>query len=81
MGSGFNKTYNVQMKQQPPQRKNTFAFKSALPGPESTMYGVAYAMAQFRSQLDAVVIDRLLALTLSGKISPVTTQATGPRLC
>jgi hypothetical protein len=42
------------------------------------MYGVEYAIAQFRSQLDAVVIDRHLARTLSGNNSPVTTQQTGP---
>lgn len=42
------------------------------------MYGVAYAIAQLSSQLEAVVIDRLFARTLSGKISPVTTHAHGP---
>jgi hypothetical protein len=41
-------------------------------------YGVEYAMAQLRSQLEAVVIERDLALTFKGKISPVTTQAQGP---
>jgi hypothetical protein len=30
------------------------------------------------SQLEAVVIERDLALTFRGKISPVTTQAQGP---
>lgn len=37
-----------------------------------------YPIAQLRSQLDAVVMESDLARTLSGKISPVTTQATGP---
>ena len=35
------------------------------------MYGVLYAIAQFKSQLDAVVIDRHLARALRGKSSPV----------
>ena len=37
-----------------------------------------YPMAQFRSQLEAVVMDKDLDRTLRGKISPVTTHATGP---
>lgn len=36
-------------------------------------------MAQLRSQLEAVVIERHFARALSGNISPVTTQATGPQ--
>ena len=40
--------------------------------------GGAYPIAKFRSQFDAVVIERDLARTLRGKISPVTTHATGP---
>jgi hypothetical protein len=44
-----------------------------------TKYGVEYAIAQLSSQFDAVVIDRDLALTFKGKISPVTTQAQGPQ--
>lgn len=36
-------------------------------------------MAQLRSQFEAVVMDRDLARTLRGKISPVTTQAQGPQ--
>ena len=37
-------------------------------------------MAQLRSQLDAVVMERDFARTLRGKISPVTTHAQGPQL-
>lgn len=59
--------------------KNTFEPRLALPGPALTMYGVAYAMAQLRSQLLAVVIERPFARALRGKISPVTTQAHGPQ--
>ena len=62
------------------QMKNTLDCKFALPGPGLTRYGVAYAIAQFSSQFDAVVIESDLARTLSGKISPVTTQAQGPQL-
>lgn len=66
----------MQMKQNVPQTKKTLLFKFA---PfSSTMYGVAYAIAQFRSQLLAVVMERHFARALSGKSSPVTTQATGP---
>jgi|TARA_R110002003_G_scaffold33_5_gene2080 hypothetical protein len=36
-------------------------------------------MAQLRSQLDAVVMDKHLARALSGYNSPVTTHATGPQ--
>ena len=68
-----------QMKQNPAQIKNTLACRLAFPGPEFTKYGVEYAIAQFNSQFDAVVIDRDLALTFNGKISPVTTQAQGPQ--
>ena len=42
------------------------------------MYGVEYAIAKFKSQLVAVVIERHFARTLRGNSSPVTTQATGP---
>jgi hypothetical protein len=49
-----------------------------LPGPGLTRYGVEYAMAQLRSQLEAVVMERHFARALRGKSSPVTTQATGP---
>lgn len=42
------------------------------------MYGVLKAITKFNSQFVAVVMERALARTLSGKISPVTTQATGP---
>lgn len=66
----------MQMKQHPPQMKNTLEPKFASPGPSPTRYGVAYAMAQLRSQLEAVVMERDLARTFNGKISPVTTQAT-----
>ena len=66
------------MRQKVPQTKNTLDWRLALPGPLLTMYGVEYAMAQLRSQLDAVVIERHLARTFSGKSSPVTTHATGP---
>jgi len=37
-----------------------------------------YAIAQFKSQFEAVVMESDFARTLSGKISPVTTQAQGP---
>ena len=36
-------------------------------------------MAQLRSQLAAVVMERPRARALRGKISPVTTQAQGPQ--
>jgi hypothetical protein len=36
-------------------------------------------LTQLRSQLEAVVIDKLFARILSGKISPVTTHAHGPQ--
>lgn len=42
------------------------------------MYGVLKAITKFNSQFVAVVMESALARTLSGKISPVTTQATGP---
>ena len=72
-------TNTQQITQNPPQTKKILDCRSALPGPALTKYGVEYAMAQFKSQLDAVVMDRPLALALSGKISPVTTQAHGPQ--
>ena len=37
------------------------------------MYGVEYAIAKFRSQFVAVVMERHFARTLSGNSSPVTT--------
>jgi hypothetical protein len=53
--------------------KNTLLFTAV------TMYGVEYAMAKLKSQFVAVVIDKHRDRTLSGKSSPVTTQATGPQ--
>ena len=53
--------------------KNTLLCRFASPGELSTRYGVAYAIAQLRSQLDAVVMESDFARTFNGKISPVTT--------
>lgn len=69
----------MHIKQQPPQIKNTFGPRFALPGPSSTMYGVENPIAKLKSQFVAVVMERALARSLSGKSSPVTTQATGPQ--
>ncbi len=41
---------------------------------------LAYPMPKFQSQLDATASDMALARTLRGKISPVTTQVTGPQV-
>jgi hypothetical protein len=51
--------------------KNTLDCRLAFPGPEFTRYGVEYAIAQFKSQLDAVVMDRHFARALRGKSSPI----------
>lgn len=73
VSNGTNGKRGVQRRpyQNEPQMKNTLLPRLAYSS--LTMYGVAYAMAQFRSQLVAVVIERHLARTLSGNISPVTT--------
>ena len=68
------------MAQKLPQMKKTFGPRSAFPGPESVKYGVEYAIAQLRSQLDAVVKERHFARAFRGNNSPVTTHATGPQL-
>lgn len=69
-------TKNSANPQQLPQMKKTF--DPRLPCSSSTTYGVMKAITKLSSQLVAVVIERALARTFSGKISPVTTQATGP---
>lgn len=45
-------TKAIQMKQKVPQTKNTLDWRLAWSS--STIYGVEYAMAQFRSQFEAV---------------------------
>ena len=77
-GEGQGLRSDSQMMQKPPQMKNTLLPRFAFPGPGFTIYGVAYAIAQFRSQLEAVVMLRPRARALRGKISPVTTHAQGP---
>ena len=47
---------------------------------ETRRDSLAYAMAKFQSQLDAVAIDIALARTLRGKISPVMIHAMGPHV-
>ena len=59
-------TNTVHKAQKPPHTKKTLDWRLALPGPLLTMYGVAYAIAQLRSQLEAVVMDRPFALAFNG---------------
>ena len=67
------------------QIKNTLTAKWAVLTPAgpvvegSTRYGVAYPIAKFHNQFEAVDNDMPLARMERGKISPVTTQATGPQ--
>ncbi|KAH3676157.1 hypothetical protein WICMUC_002179 [Wickerhamomyces mucosus] len=67
-------------KLQPPQMKKTLEPKPADPGTSSTKYGVAYAIAKFHNQFEAVDIAIDLALSLNGKISPTITQQIGPQV-